>query len=141
MAADIAIRHCSEQCIDDGMQGDIGITMAGKPFGMIEADTAEPEFLTFDEAVDVEAHADPNARLLNHEILREGQFSETFIALNMSHDATICTQDLRVITGTGFVLPGLMCTENCIKAKCLRGLYAPKPFTWSGAAHHAVVLD
>lgn len=62
MAADVAIAKRAENGIDQRVNGDVGIAVARQAVAVGNAQAAEPQFLTRDQAMNVEPGADPRRR-------------------------------------------------------------------------------
>src|SRR5690606_38644308 len=122
--ADVARSDRPANGVDHGVERDVGIAVAGQPPFVLEPDSAEPQLLALDEAVHVVAVADARDGGGFHEILREGEFAQSLVAVD-ERDRNPCRPgDLRIVAGVGRSLPRPMRREDGLVPEGLRGLHA-----------------
>ena len=141
MVADVAAGNRAEKRIDNGMECDVSIAMAGQALVVLDPNAAEPQFLASDKPMHVKTHSSPYVGSLAHEILRKCQFFQALVTLDQRHFAAVCAQDLRIVAGILSAGPRLMRIADRREAKRLRCLYAPQDVPICGPAHYVIGLD
>ena len=137
MAADVARGYSAQQCIDNRVDSDIGIAMAGQPVRMRDPDPAEPEFFAFRKAVHIIAQPHAHGRQIIGKVFGKGNFLQALVSCDQSDLSARRLQDLSIVAGTQIIGSRTMSGKYGSVAERLRRLYAAHCFAVGGTGHHA----
>ena len=123
MLADIARPGGAQNGIDQRMDRDIGIRMAGKAVAMLQPHPAQPQLLARFKAVNIIAGADPHGRC-RAEIVREGQLVQGFVSFDQRHAQPGGLHHLGIVACIGCAGPPAVRSQDIGIAEGLWGLHA-----------------
>ncbi len=129
MAADIAFGKSAEQGIDEGMDRDVGVAVAGEAMTVRNEQAAEPEFFARFETMHVETEARAADQLLRQQALHpfmiagQGDFLKGRVAFDEADVLADGADHLGVVGGLLGAVPCAMGVEQDIEIKGLRRLH------------------
>lgn len=128
MVAYVAFAHGAQECVDEGVKGDIGVAVSDQASIMGNAHPAEPEVVARAKCVDVEAecrsadHRRLHQQFRGFEILVIGQLLQSSVTGNTSDVQACASSDLRIVGGCRGIAPLSMSGKDEIEPEGLRSL-------------------